>query len=296
MHKHPEGIPFQTKPMNGNTPPIHPHPGETHRINRDVPNNQGRLYENPCRKKNNLKANIKIASMNLNGAMAPTENMSFLNKWRSISNTIQSEKITILVVQEMHLDQDMTEQLQTRFKKNLTIIVSEHLENPCVKAGVGFMINKKLIDPEEIKTYELIPGRAMVLEIKWLKTNTMSILNIYVPNERSTHTCYWADNRIKRHTLHIKTPDIVLGDFNVTEDAIDRMPPKLDDEKAIDALRETKQDWDLVDIWRKVNPTEKAFMYRAQTHSGHIQAHLDSVAAPSQPRIVLEGAQHLHAL
>ena len=125
MHECPEGIPSQTEPMNGNTPPIHSHLGETHHINRDMPNNQGRPYENLCRKKNNLKANIKIASINLNGATAPTENMSFLNKWRSISNTIQSEKIAILVVQEMHLDQDMTEQLQTRFEKNLTIIVQQ---------------------------------------------------------------------------------------------------------------------------------------------------------------------------
>jgi len=158
-----------------------------------------------------------------------------------------------------------------------TSIVSEHLENPRTKAGVRFMINKKLIDPEEIKTYELIPGRAMVLEIKWLKTNTVSILNIYTPNERSAHAHYWADNIIKRCMLHIKTPDIVLGDFNITEDAIDRMPPKLDNEKVIDALRETKQDWDLVDIWRKANPTKKAFMYRAQTHSGCIQARLDRI-------------------
>ena len=72
-------------------------------------------------------------------------------------------------------------------------------------------------------------------------------------------------------------PDFTMGDFNVTEDAIDRMPPRLDDEAAITALRDVRHEWNTHDVWREANPAERAFTYRAQTHNEHIQAHLDRI-------------------
>jgi hypothetical protein len=41
----------------------------------------------------------------------------------------------------------------------------------------------------------------------------------------------------ERQARHLPIPDFTLGDFNITEDAIDRMLPKLDDEAAINTLR-----------------------------------------------------------
>jgi hypothetical protein len=66
----------------------------------------------------------------------------------------------------MHLDEIHIKFLQERYQKNLKIIVSEDPENPCMKVGVAFIINKKLIEPEEIKKYILTPGRVMVLKVK----------------------------------------------------------------------------------------------------------------------------------
>jgi hypothetical protein len=48
------------------------------------------------------------------------------------------------------------------------------------------------------------------------------------------------------------------------------MPPKLDDKEAVNALRELRQEWDICNIWRQANPTEKAFTYKAQTPTGRI--------------------------
>ena len=73
------------------------------------------------------------------------------------------------------------------------------------------------------------------------------------------------------------TPDFTLGDFNVTEDAIDRMPPRLDDDAAITALRDVRHGWNIQDAWREANPTERAFTFRAQTHNEHIKARLDRI-------------------
>ena len=241
------------------------------------PENQGDqpTINNP--KKNRLRANIIIASVNMNGAAAPSENMNYVAKWGRISKMMNEEKIAILAIQETHLDQTMTEQIQSVFEKNLKIIVLAHLESPRAKAGVAFVINKQLIEPEKIETYELIPGKALMLKIRWLKTCNTSILNIYAPNERNAHPDFWATILTGRHTRHAPIPDFTLGDFNMTEDPVDRMPPKLDSETAIEALRDVKQEWDVRDTWHWANPTEKAFTYRARTHNDHIQARLDRI-------------------
>ena len=254
------------------TQPEHTHPTPGIR-----PENQGAQRTNEHLNKARLRANICIASQNVNGAAAPSENMSYREKWRTISGAVHTEKAAILAIQESHLDQDMTEQLGRNFEKNLKILNSAHPDNPRATAGVGFVINKQLIDPDEIEMHELIPGRAAILKIKWLKTCATTILNVYAPNERSEHASFWAKVLTERRAKHLPIPDFTLGDFNVTEEAIDRMPPKLDDESAIAALREVRHDWDIRDTWRGTNPTENAFMYSAQTRSGPIQARLDRI-------------------
>jgi hypothetical protein len=79
---------------------------------------------------------------------------------------MHTEKIAILAIQESHLDQDMMEMLGRSFKKNLKILNSKHPDNPQAMAGISFVINKQLIDLEEIKMSELIPRRAAVLKVK----------------------------------------------------------------------------------------------------------------------------------
>ena len=143
--------------------------------------------------------------------------------------------------------------------------------------GVGFVINKQLIEPNELEIHKLIPGRAAVLKVKWLGLCTTTIANVYAPNDQSKHASFWARVITMRRAKHIPIPDITLGDFNVTEDAIDRMPPRLDDESAIAALRELRHEWDMKDIWHWANPTEIAFIYKAQMRNERIQARLDHI-------------------
>jgi len=171
----------------------------------------------------------------------------------------------------------MTEQLERAFEKNLKILISAPPENPRATAGVGFVINRQLIEPDELELHELIPGRAAVLKVKWLRSCTATILNVYAPNDRKEHANFWAKVTTTRRTKHLPVPDFTLGDFNVTEDAIDRMPPRLDDQSAIAALRGVRHEWNMRDTWRWANPTEIAFTYKAQTRTERIQARLDRI-------------------
>jgi hypothetical protein len=86
----------------GNNPPATP---------RDNQERQTTQPSGPAPKKKSLRANIKIASLNINSATLPTENMSYQLKWKTISNTIQKDRIAILALQEAHLDEQMAMQL-----------------------------------------------------------------------------------------------------------------------------------------------------------------------------------------
>ena len=242
-------------------------PEQTHPALRIRPKNQGDQRTNEHLKKARLRANIRITSQNINGAAAPSENMNYREKWGTISHTMHMEKIAILVIQETHLDQGMTEQLGRNFQKNLIILNSAHPNNPQAMAGVGFVINKQLIEPDEIELHELIPRRVVMLKIKWLKSCVATILNVYAPNDRNKHANFWVKIMMERRAKHLPIPDFTLGDFNVTEDTIDRAPPRLDDDAAIATLREVRHKWDIRDTWRWANPTERAFTYRAQTRN-----------------------------
>jgi hypothetical protein len=187
-HESPTRTPNRVGPQDRPNMPVHSTPGaplihSTPRANHEHHNTQ---LDNALKKKT-LRANIKIGCLNLNGAASPTENMSFLTKWKVVSDTIQTEKIAILAIQETHLDQQMKEQLQNHFEKNLQLIVLPHPENPWAKAGTAFIINKRLINPKEIQVHELIPGRALWIDVKWLESCSTLILNICTPNERKAN-------------------------------------------------------------------------------------------------------------
>jgi hypothetical protein len=55
----------------------------------------------------------------------------------------------------------------------------------------------------------------------------------------------------------------MLGDFNITEDPIDRAPHRPDDLVAMAALRDLRIAWNLQDTWRLLNPNTCAYTYRA---------------------------------
>jgi hypothetical protein len=68
-----------------------------------------------------------------------------------------------------------------------------------------------------------------------------------------------------------------MGDFNLTEDPIDRTPVKLDDIGTTDALRAIRQKLEIVDQWRHDSPNSREFTYRA-THNGmQVKSRLDRI-------------------
>ena len=263
-------------------PPV-PHLGNERQNNGQA---QPRPRPNPPYKK---KANIKIATLNINGATAPSHNMNLTEKWSMINHTIRKHKIAILALQETHLDEARASTIHTCFQKNLDLHYSSDPESPRATAGVAFLINKVLITPKNVRVRTLIPGRAAILTIQWSEAEKISILNIYAPVDRRSQPSFWDRIDRRRRRAHIPRPDFVLGDFNVTEDPIDRSPPHEDDRAATDALRRIKHQWEIQDHWRHAYPNDRTFTYRAFHRDGWIQSRLDRIyAARNQERNLLE--------
>ena len=236
----------------------------------------------PNKKKKNMRANINIATLNMNGMSAPTTGMSYLEKWTMINQTLNEHKIAILAIQETHLDQEMVERLRQTFGKKMHIEFSENANSPRATAGVAFVINKYLIAPNAIHTHEIIPGRALAVKIDWPESESSNLLNVYVPVNRNEQQTFWANLEAKRRSLRIPKPDFLLGDMNVTEDPIDRAPARLDDRTATDALRDIRLSWSVQDAWRVIHPDEKDYTYEANVNGQQTMSRLDRIYVKNQ--------------
>ena len=67
-----------------------------------------------------------------------------------------------------------------------------------------------------------------MITINWHLERKLTVLNIYAPNETSENAHFWETLLEKYRQGKYKKPDIIAGDFNVTEEAIDRLPPRED--------------------------------------------------------------------
>ena len=184
------------------------------------------------------KANIKIGTLNINGLHTGTESGVSFEKWAEVNATMKKDKIAILAIQETHLDEPSLQAIHRAFGKRLRIINSQLENNPRASAGVAFALNKDLVETDNIKSYDLIRGRAIAVRLTWKNNEVTTLVNVYAPNRKNEHKNFWEKVLAEMTKHNVPRPDFTLGDFNITEDAIDRMPPKLDNEGATCALRE----------------------------------------------------------
>ena len=144
------------------------------------------------------------------------------------------------------------------------------------------MINRALIAPKDLVVTELVEGRALAINFKWHNEDEVLLINVYAPNTRSEHTNFWETIDTKRRSKGLRSLDMMLGDFNVTEELIDRAPAHLDDTNAIAALRNLRQCLSLEDSWRHTFPHERSFTYRATTNGQTTMSRLDRIYTSSE--------------
>jgi hypothetical protein len=67
------------------------------------------------------KANIKIATLNINSLHTNTDTHHNFEKWSEINTVMRKQSIAILALQETHMDEQWIIEIQNTFKKRLLI-------------------------------------------------------------------------------------------------------------------------------------------------------------------------------
>lgn len=200
-------------------------------------------------------ARLKIASLNIKGRRSGD-----IKKWMHIPQIMRERKIGILAVQETHLTDELAQQFEDMFGNNLSLKFSPDPGTRNAR-GIALVLNKRLIKTDNVQETEIIPGQAIALKVPWHNDQDIKLLAIYTPNAPGEIREFWKSIQNKIDANQGLKPNIVLGDFNLVEDAIDRIPSKPDDHQTTESLREFKSRHDLVDGWRKANPEEKGYTW-----------------------------------
>jgi exonuclease III len=124
-------------------------------------------------------------------------------------------------VGEAHLDEERLESINSVYKRQLQVHFSQDQNTPNAN-GVVIVISKGQLKTGNITTWEIIPGRAMILETTQHDGTPLSILGVYAPNTPGENSDFWTaiQQWFESHPRTRKL-DVLGGDTNFVEDALD---------------------------------------------------------------------------
>ncbi|KAF5362690.1 hypothetical protein D9757_012704 [Collybiopsis confluens] len=216
--------------------------------------------------KKNTKASTTVVSLNLNGygGSGPYHRG---NRWTVLNRLMGENKIGLALVQETHMTEIKRAETEHVFRKRMKIFASNHPTNPTAAGGVAVVINKNLLHAEDAEAKEVIPGRALLVKVNWHQGEKLTVLVVYAPNVTSSdgteNAAFWGTIKefLQQPVNHRWRPDLVAGDCNMVEDAIDRLPMREDPREAVDSLDGLKMELGLRDGWRDTFPDSKQFTF-----------------------------------
>ncbi|KAF8868989.1 Endonuclease/exonuclease/phosphatase, partial [Infundibulicybe gibba] len=187
---------------------------------------------------------------------------------------LHDEKIDILTVQETHLSAQRINDLHHQFERQVHIINSSDPNNVNMK-GVAVILNKHSTKWREATSRVIIQGRALLVTVPRNCNTLIRILAIYAPNAPRENANFWEEVSEVWANEQLEKPDLMLGDFNMVEESLDRLPPHPDHNNQTETLHDLKSSFDLVDGWRRENPHTLGYTYQ-QANSG-IQSRIDHI-------------------
>ena len=210
-----------------------------------------------------------MASLNIKGRRSGE-----IDKWMHVPQIMREKRIGILAVQETHLTDEVAQQFKDLFGNTLSLVFSP---DPTTRnaRGIALILNKRLMKTEDVKETTMVPGRAITIDIPWHEGQRLNILAIYAPNVPRETREFWKTIQDKLEANPGLEPHVMLGDFNLVEDAIDRIPSKPDDTATTETLRKFKLKYRLVDGWRLANPDEKGYTW--SRNSDGTQSRIDRI-------------------
>jgi exonuclease III len=190
------------------------------------------------------------------------------SKYPDLVTLMRKNQIMALAVQETKLAEADIDVLKAE-NPNM-ILESNNAVDGC--ADIAFLINQDLIKTPETedmawKHQILIPGRVSRLTIQW-EEQELDIINVYSLNGEKEKLEFYKALQKELEELNDLHKPIILGDFNLVEDALDRLPHHYDKETICKVWSRITNCFKLTDGWRLLNPTEKAYTFsQRNSHS-----------------------------
>ncbi|KAJ7613862.1 Endonuclease/exonuclease/phosphatase, partial [Mycena polygramma] len=223
--------------------------------------------------KKNMKASIKIAALNMKGRGKPED-----DKWFHIWQLLREIRAGVLIVTETHLDDAYKNNIDTLFKRAMRVEFTADPDAPTARAGLAFVLNRNAVLVENVTTRVIVPGRAMILEMKNVDGEDLSILGVYAPNRPYLNAAFWGEIKAW-YIAHptVRRPDMLGGDTNFVEDGTDRLPAHPDSRATVEAFDDLKTYLGLIDGWRETYPTTRAYTFMQAPSQGGSQSRIDRI-------------------
>lgn len=219
--------------------------------------------------KEERRTTLRVASLNMNG-FGNLVRDHLDNKWGKIYRMMSEHKIGVLLLQETHLTRERVAGIHQMFAKKIRIFFSANQDAPTQREGVAVVLNARFINSAEAKALEIVPGRAIQVSVPCQGGDAKTVLCIYAPTSNGAaerkrffkEVCKYYED----HT-DCPRPDLMAGDFNNVEDALDRLPMNEGVDASVQALDDLKSSLGLMlaDGWRVTNPTTREYTFHRGT-------------------------------
>ncbi|TFK80342.1 DNase I-like protein [Polyporus arcularius HHB13444] len=227
------------------------------------------------------KQAMKVATLNINGFGNLVKDHDD-NKWGRIYKMMTDQRIAVLLLQETHLTEERKASLHKMFAKRIKIFHSAHPDAPTQREGVAVVVNARYLAAAGAEATEIIPGRAIQLSVQCQGGYKRHILCVYAPTSDGTE-------ERKRFFIQLREyyeanpafprPELMAGDFNTVEDAIDRLPTHAGPDASLSALDDLKLSLGLMmaDGWRTTNPTSQDYTFHRGSGQNAVFSRLDRI-------------------
>ncbi|CAG8619222.1 14509_t:CDS:2, partial [Acaulospora colombiana] len=213
---------------------------------------------------------IKIGSLNVRGRRTTSVEQRTKDKFQMISKWIKTNEMTITALVDTHWDEEYVKSLKVKHKQIFCSHETTH------RGGIAFIIDTKKWKPKESKFTTLIEGRSGMLDIEY-DQQRLKIVAIYVPPDRKEKIEILRALRKKLRNEIEKENLIIMGDFNLVEEDMDREPCHPDDRETVNELTKLKAELNLIDGWRNANPEERAYTWSGKNRNDHSFARIDRI-------------------
>ncbi len=225
------------------------------------------------------RTTIQVASLNINGFGNLIRDHDG-NKWGRLYRMMSEHRIGILLLQETHLTRERTAAIHEMYARKIRIYHSANPDAPTQRDGVAIVLNLRYVETANVSVTEIVPGKALQLALPCRGGDTKVFLCIYAPTSQGAteRKLFFQDvRRYYEDHPDCPRPDLMGGDFNTVEDALDRLPAHDNPDPSVHALDDLKATLGLMiaDGWRVTNPTARNYTFHRGTGCHAVFSRLD---------------------